>query len=106
MQAAARCQRSEQPSGPLGATLEAFFVSALVVTLGEIGDKTQLASVALAARFDSLVAVVCGTTVGMLIADVPAVLLGGKASLKLPLKAIRYVAAALFAAIGIAALAG
>lgn len=85
--------------GVFAITLVAFF-------LAEIGDKTQLATVALAARFDSLVAVVCGTTVGMLIADVPAVLLGGKASLKLPLKAIRYVAAALFAVIGIAALAG
>ena len=84
--------------------MEAFFVSTLVVALGEIGDKTQLATVALAARFDNLVAVVCGTTVGMLIADVPAVLLGGKASLKIPFKAIRYAAAGLFAAIGIAVL--
>jgi hypothetical protein len=83
--------------------LEAFFVSALVVALGEIGDKTQSATVALAARFDSLVALVCGTTAGMLLADVPAVLVGGKASLKLPLRAIRYVAAVLFAAIRIAA---
>ncbi len=49
---------------------------------------------------------VAGTTAGMLIADVPAVLLGGKASAKLPLRAIRYVAAALFAALGLAVLAG
>jgi Ca2+/H+ antiporter, TMEM165/GDT1 family len=85
--------------GVFAVTLVAFF-------LAEIGDKTQIATVALAARFDSLVAVVCGTTAGMLLADVPAVLLGGRASLKLPLRAIRYAAAALFAAIGIAALAG
>jgi putative Ca2+/H+ antiporter (TMEM165/GDT1 family) len=81
--------------GVFAVTLIAFF-------LAEIGDKTQIATVALAARFDSLLAVVCGTTAGMLIADIPAVLLGGKASVKIPFKAIRYIAAALFAAIGIA----
>lgn len=83
-----------------------FAVTFIAFFLAEIGDKTQLATVALAARFDSLFAVVLGTTVGMLIADVPAVFLGGKASLKIPFKAIRYAAAALFAAIGIAVLAG
>ncbi len=85
--------------GAFGVTLVAFF-------LAEIGDKTQLATVALAARFDSLVAVVAGTTAGMLLADVPAVFLAGRASTRIPFKAIRYVAAALFAAMGIAALAG
>ena len=74
--------------------------------LAEIGDKTQLATVALAARFDNLFAVVSGTTVGMLIADVPAVLLGGRASARIPFKAIRYVAAALFAGIGMVILVG
>ncbi|MDA8109350.1 MAG: TMEM165/GDT1 family protein [Betaproteobacteria bacterium] len=86
--------------------MEAFIVSAVVVAVGEIGDKTQLATVALAARFDSLPAVVAGTTTGMLIADAPAVFFGEKASLRLPFKTVRYVAAALFAAIGIAAVAG
>lgn len=85
--------------GVLAVTFVAFF-------LAEIGDKTQLATVALAARFDSLVAVVAGTTAGMLIADAPAVFLGGKAALKIPFRAVRYVAATLFAAIGIAVLAG
>ena len=85
--------------GVFGVTLVAFF-------LAEIGDKTQLATVALAARFDNLVAVVAGTTAGMLIADVPAVFLADRASTKIPLKPIRYVAAALFLAMGIAALAG
>jgi len=83
-----------------------FTVTLITFFLAEIGDKTQLATVALAARFDSLLAVVCGTTVGMLIADIPAVILGDKASLRLPFKAIRYAAAALFAALGIAVLAG
>jgi putative Ca2+/H+ antiporter (TMEM165/GDT1 family) len=83
-----------------------FAVTLLAFFMAEIGDKTQLATVALAARFDSLFAVVCGTTAGMLIADIPAVMLGDKASLKFPFKAIRYTAAALFAALGIAVLVG
>jgi putative Ca2+/H+ antiporter (TMEM165/GDT1 family) len=81
-----------------------FFVTLCAFFLAEIGDKTQLATVALAAKFDSLAAVVAGTTAGMLIADVPAVLLGEKATKKIPFKWIRYVAAALFAATGIVTL--
>jgi putative Ca2+/H+ antiporter (TMEM165/GDT1 family) len=84
----------------------AFAVTFVAFFLAEIGDKTQLATVALAARFDSLVAVVAGTTAGMLLADVPAVFLADRASTRIPFKAIRYIAAALFAAMGIAALAG
>lgn len=95
----------EKDSAPMG-RYGVFAVTLITFFLAEIGDKTQLATVALAARFDNLFAVVSGTTLGMLIADVPAVLLGGKASLKIPFKAIRYAAAALFAAIGIAVLAG
>jgi putative Ca2+/H+ antiporter (TMEM165/GDT1 family) len=91
--------RPESEYGVFLVTLVAFF-------LAEIGDKTQLATVALAAKFDSLGAVVAGTTAGMLVADAPAVLLGGKASLIIPVKTIRYVAAALFAAMGIAVFAG
>lgn len=97
-----KVDETPQPISKYGAfavTLVAFF-------LAEIGDKTQIATVALAARFDSLVAVVAGTTAGMLIADVPAVFLADRASAKIPFAAIRYVAAALFAAMGIAALAG
>ena len=89
----------ESEYGVFVVTLIAFFIA-------EIGDKTQIATVALAAKFDSLVAVVAGTTAGMLLAAAPAVLLGGKASLIIPDKAIRYVAASLFAAVGIAVLAG
>ncbi len=81
-----------------------FAVTAAAFFVAEIGDKTQLATVALAARYDSLVAVVAGTTLGMLIADVPAVLLAEKVSARIPVKAIRYVAAGLFALMGIATL--
>ena len=84
----------------------AFAVTCAAFFLAEIGDKTQIATVALAARFDSLVAVVAGTTAGMLLADVPAVLLADRASTRIPFKAIRYIAATLFAAMGVAALAG
>ena len=82
-----------------------FFVTFAAFFLAEIGDKTQLATVALAARFENLVPVVGGTTLGMLIADVPAVLLAEKLALKMPVKVVRYVAAALFALIGVATLA-
>jgi len=92
-------ERSYGRLGIFAVTFVAFF-------LAEIGDKTQLATVALAARFDSLVAVVAGTTLGMLLADVPAVLLAERLSLKVPVNVVRYVAAGLFAAIGIATLAG
>ena len=83
-----------------------FAVTFVAFFLAEIGDKTQIATVVLAARFDSLAAVVAGTTAGMLLADVPAVLFADRASGRIPFKAIRYVAAALFAAMGAAVLAG
>jgi putative Ca2+/H+ antiporter (TMEM165/GDT1 family) len=83
-----------------------FTVTVIAFFLAEIGDKTQVATAMLAARFDALVAVVAGTTAGMLIADIPAVLLGGAASPRIPFKLVRYVAAALFAVLGLAALLG
>lgn len=81
--------------------------SALVITLvtfflAEVGDKTQIATMMLAARFGEFAPVLAGTTLGMLIADAPAVWLGERAGRGLPLTWIRRVAAALFAAIGIA----
>jgi Ca2+/H+ antiporter, TMEM165/GDT1 family len=83
--------------GVFGITAAMFFVA-------EMGDKTQVATMVLAARFDSLVAVVLGTTVGMLVADVPVVLIGKTASARIPFKAVRIAAAALFAALGVYAL--
>jgi putative Ca2+/H+ antiporter (TMEM165/GDT1 family) len=81
--------------------MEAFLVSTVVVAFGEIGDKTQIATVMLAARFNDLVAVVAGTTLGMLIADVPVVLIGKLAANKIPFKAVRIVAAGLFALLAV-----
>jgi len=80
--------------GVFGATAIAFF-------LVEMGDKTQVATVALAARYADLVAVVAGTTLGMMIANVPAVLLGERIAHRLPVRAIHGVVAAIFAALGL-----
>jgi len=85
--------------GVFVATLVAFFVV-------EIGDKTQIATVALAAKYSSLVAVVAGTTCGMMLANVPAVLLGEVAARKLPMKLVHGIAAAIFLALGVAVLLG
>jgi putative Ca2+/H+ antiporter (TMEM165/GDT1 family) len=85
--------------GVFGATLISFF-------LIEMGDKTQIATVALAARFDAYYAVVAGTTCGMMLANVPAVLLGERFAERIPARAMRAVAAATFGALGIATLLG
>jgi putative Ca2+/H+ antiporter (TMEM165/GDT1 family) len=83
-----------------------FALTFVTFFFAEIGDKTQLATVALAAKYPDLIQVVAGTTLGMLIADVPAVILGEKAAPKLPLKLIRIVAACIFAALGALILMG
>ena len=80
-------------------TLIAFF-------LAEMGDKTQIATVALAARFDALAAVVAGTTLGMMIANVPAVLLGDRLAHRIPVRWVHALAALLFAGLGVATLLG
>jgi putative Ca2+/H+ antiporter (TMEM165/GDT1 family) len=81
------------------ATLVAFF-------LVEMGDKTQVATVALAARYDALASVVLGTTLGMMVANVPAVLLGEVAAKKLPMTLVHAIAALIFLVLGITVLAG
>ena len=85
--------------GVFGATLIIFF-------LAEMGDKTQLATVALAAHYAAPFTVVMGTTLGMLIADVPAVFIGDKLADRIPMKLVHGIAAAIFAALGIATLLG
>ncbi len=85
--------------GVFGATLVTFF-------LAEMGDKTQVATVAMAAHYASPLLVVIGTTAGMLIADVPAVFLGDKLADRIPMRLVHAVAAVLFALLGIATLLG
>ena len=84
--------------GVFGTTLVAFF-------LAEMGDKTQIATVALAARYQDLVAVVAGTTLGMMIADVPAVFLGETIAKKVSMRWVHGIVAAIFAGLGILTLA-
>lgn len=88
-----------QKLGVFGATLVTFF-------LAEMGDKTQIATVAMAAQFATPVLVVIGTTLGMLIADVPAVFVGDKFANRIPMKLVHSIAAGIFAVLGIATLLG
>ena len=85
--------------GVFGATLVTFF-------LAEMGDKTQIATVALAAHYAAPLAVVAGTTLGMLIADVPAVFVGDKQASKIPMRLVHAIAAAIFALLGLFTLLG
>ncbi len=78
----------------------AFIATVIAFFIAEIGDKTQVATVLLAARFDSLMMVVAGTTCGMLLANVPVVLLGSRFAHRLPLRAARTIAACLFLILG------
>lgn len=80
-------------------TLVAFF-------LAEMGDKTQIATVALAAQYHAFFSVVAGTTLGMMIANVPAVIVGDKLAHQLPVRLVHSVAAAIFAILGVATLMG
>ena len=85
--------------GVFGTTVVAFF-------LAEMGDKTQIATVALAAQFNAFYAVVAGTTLGMMIANVPAVFLGNKIAHRIPVRLVHGMAAAIFFALGVATLWG
>jgi putative Ca2+/H+ antiporter (TMEM165/GDT1 family) len=83
-----------------------FMTTLIAFFLAEMGDKTQVATVALAARFQSMLAVVAGTTLGMMLANVPAVYLGERIANKVPLKLVHGLAALIFAVLGIATLLG
>jgi putative Ca2+/H+ antiporter (TMEM165/GDT1 family) len=85
---------TERRFGVFGTTVVAFF-------LAEMGDKTQIATVALAARYSDLLLVVLGTTLGMMLANVPAVFLGDKIAQKVSMRLVHGVAAAIFAVLGV-----
>lgn len=85
--------------GVFGTTLIAFF-------LAEMGDKTQVATVALAAQYKALIAVVAGTTFGMMIANVPAVIMGDRIANKMPVRLVHAIAAGIFAVLGVMTLVG
>jgi putative Ca2+/H+ antiporter (TMEM165/GDT1 family) len=81
-----------------------FLTTTILFFFVEIGDKTQIATVALAARFDSLMAVVMGTTIGMIVANAPVAFFGEALARRLPVRAVHVVAAVVFAALGVAVL--
>ncbi len=83
--------------GVFGTTVIAFF-------LAEMGDKTQIATVMLAARYHAWFAVVAGTTLGMMLANVPAVWFGDRITRSVPLRVVHIISAAIFAGMGVAAL--
>jgi Ca2+/H+ antiporter, TMEM165/GDT1 family len=85
--------------GVFGATLVTFF-------LAEMGDKTQIATLAMAAHYPDPVQVVAGTTLGMLIADVPAVFIGDRLAGRIPMRLVHTIAALIFALLGVATLTG
>jgi len=85
--------------GVFATTLIAFF-------LAEMGDKTQIATIALAAQYQAFVLVVAGTTLGMMVANVPAALLGDRIAHRMPVRVVHCIAAGIFAALGVATLLG
>jgi Ca2+/H+ antiporter, TMEM165/GDT1 family len=97
---ALRPDRIDESDARPASHLGVFAVTTIAFFLAEMGDKTQVATVVLAARFESLVAVVVGTTIGMLIANVPVVFAGQLAAERIPFRAVRIVAALLFGALG------
>lgn len=85
--------------GVFGTTLVAFF-------LAEMGDKTQIATVALGAQYEPLIAVVIGTTLGMMLANAPVVFFGEAITRRVPIKMVHIIAALIFAVLGVLALMG
>ena len=101
---ALKADRLEERDSDAAGPFRVFLVTAAAFFMVEMGDKTQIATLALAAQFENLPAVVAGTTVGMLIADAPVVWLGRAAAGKISLRAARLLAAALFVALAVAAI--
>ena len=91
----------DDDEAPAPARFGAFLTTVAAFFFVEMGDKTQIATIALGARFHDALAVTIGTTLGMMLANVPAVLLGGELVKRVPLQTVRIVAALLFAALGI-----
>ncbi|HXQ63800.1 MAG TPA: TMEM165/GDT1 family protein [Steroidobacteraceae bacterium] len=94
-----RAERATARFGVLGTTIVAFF-------LAEMGDKTQIATMALAAKYASFYAVVAGTTTGMMLANVPAVLIGDRLAGRTPTRLVHAIAALIFAGLGLLVLVG
>jgi len=98
--------RLDEDAAPRAARLGVFGTTVIAFFLAEMGDKTQVATVVLAAQYQAWAAVVAGTTLGMLLANAPVVWLGERLLRRIPLKAVHLASAAIFGALGIAALIG
>ena len=98
--------KADEVEGRGTGRLGVFGITAVAFFLAEMGDKTQIATIMLAARYDALVAVTAGTTLGMMLANVPAVLLGERAVKVMPVQWVHRIAAVVFAVIGVLVLAG
>lgn len=96
----------EEEETQIASKLGVFSATFITFFLAEMGDKTQLATIALAAHYAAPVMVIAGTTLGMLIADVPAVFLGNKFADKIPMRLVHSIAAAIFALMGVLTLLG
>ena len=96
--------RLEEPGVRQASCLGVFGTTVLVFFLAEMGDKTQIATVMLAARYDAWVWVVLGTTLGMMLANAPVVWLGERITRLVPLRVVHIVSAVIFAGLGLAAL--
>jgi putative Ca2+/H+ antiporter (TMEM165/GDT1 family) len=83
-----------------------FLTTLLAFFIAEMGDKTQVATMALAARYESMAAIVAGTTFGMMLANVPAVVFGERIANRVPLRLVHGLAALIFTVLGIATLLG
>jgi putative Ca2+/H+ antiporter (TMEM165/GDT1 family) len=103
---ALKADDAEDTTRVAASNLGAFALTAGAFFIAEMGDKTQIATAVLAAQFGSVATVVAGTTLGMLLADVPVVLLGNAGARRIPFKLVRMIAAALFALMGVVALVG
>lgn len=95
----------EQDESHLGHSLGVFGATFITFFLAEMGDKTQIATIALTAHYNAPVLVIAGTTLGMLLADVPAVYLGNKFAAKIPMKLVHGIAACIFLIMAVLSLA-
>ena len=93
--------KADEDEAGRGAGHGAFIATLISFFLAEMGDKTQIATAAIATEYHPLWQVIAGTTFGMLLADVPVVWLGARFAQRLPLRAIRYATALLFVALGV-----
>jgi Ca2+/H+ antiporter, TMEM165/GDT1 family len=91
----------EEDEAKIAGRFGVFSATTITFFLAEMGDKTQIATVALAANYSSVILVVIGTTLGMMIADVPAVFIGTKFAQKVSMKLVHGIAAAVFAVLGV-----